>query len=168
MILDPGTRHPGQSGHNCRQAQLEENMNVARILKDKGREVAIVLLGTPLIEVVDLLAKKRIGATVVCDEIGHVKGIISERDVVRVLSAQGPKALNDAVEAHMTKDVKTCVESDSVEFLMEAMTSQRFRHMPVVSDGRLIGIVSIGDVVKQRIAIAELEAASMRQYIATG
>jgi CBS domain-containing protein len=168
MILDPGKRHPGQSGHNCRQAQLEETMNVARILKDKGREVAIVLLGTPLIEVVDLLAKKRIGATVVCDEIGHVKGIISERDVVRVLSAQGPKALDDVVEVHMTKDVKTCVESDSVEFLMESMTSQRFRHMPVVSDGRLVGIVSIGDVVKQRIAIAELEAASMRQYIATG
>jgi CBS domain-containing protein len=105
---------------------------------------------------------------VVCDEIGHVKGIISERDVVRVLSAQGPKALDDVVEAHMTKDVKTCVESDSVEFLMEAMTSQRFRHMPVVSDGRLIGIVSIGDVVKYRLGQLESENQALYEYITQG
>lgn len=143
-------------------------MNVARILKDKGRDVATVLLGTALTDVVAMLAQKRIGATVVCDEERRVKGIISERDIVRVLANQGPSVLADLVETHMTKEVKTCVESDTVEWLMEAMTSRRFRHMPVVKDGRLIGIVSIGDVVKQRIALAELEAASMREYIATG
>jgi CBS domain-containing protein len=143
-------------------------MNVARILKDKGRDVAIVLLGTTLTDVVGLLAQKRIGATVVCDEENRVKGIISERDIVRVLANHGPSVLGDPVDTHMTKDVKTCLESDTVEWLMEAMTSRRFRHMPVVKDSRLIGIVSIGDVVKQRIALAELEAASMREYIATG
>lgn len=143
-------------------------MNVARILKDKGRDVAIVLLGTPLSEVVALLAEKRIGATVVCDDDQRVKGIISERDIVRALAERGAAVLTDPVDAHMTKEVKTCLESDTVAWLMEAMTSRRFRHMPVVKDGRLIGIVSIGDVVKQRIALADLEAASMREYIATG
>jgi CBS domain-containing protein len=143
-------------------------MNVARILKDKGREVATVLLNATLMDVVNLLAQKKIGATVICDEELRVKGIVSERDIVRVLAERGPEALNDPVDAHMTHDVKTCTEHDTVEWLMEAMTSQRFRHMPVVKETRLIGIVSIGDVVKQRIAAAELEAASMRQYIATG
>jgi CBS domain-containing protein len=146
----------------------EETMNVARILKDKGREVAIVLLGTTLADVVSLLAQKRIGATVVCDSENRVKGIISERDIVRVLANQGAGVLAEPVETHMTRDVKTCAEADTVEWLMEAMTSRRFRHMPVVKDGTLIGIVSIGDVVKQRLALAQLEADSMRQYIATG
>jgi CBS domain-containing protein len=147
---------------------LEETMNVARILKDKGRDVATVLLGTTLTEVVSLLADRRIGAAVVCDGDQRVKGIISERDIVRVLAAHGSPSLTDPVETHMTKDVRTCAESDTVEWLMDTMTSRRFRHMPVVKDNRLVGIVSIGDVVKQRIAIAELETASMREYIATG
>ena len=143
-------------------------MNVARILKDKGRQVETASPSTDLKAIVKLLAKKKIGAVVVCDEDGQVRGIISERDIVRILADSEPATFSDPVENHMTKDVRTCVENDTIEWLMEEMTTQRFRHLPVVDGGRVIGIVSIGDVVKQRIAAAELEASSMRQYIATG
>lgn len=143
-------------------------MNVARILKDKGRQVETASPSTDLKAIVKQLAEKKIGAVVVCDEDRRVSGIISERDIVRILADSGPEIFSDPVASHMTKDVRTCTENDTVEWLMEEMTSQRFRHLPVVDGGRIIGIVSIGDVVKQRIAVAELEAASMRQYIATG
>ncbi len=143
-------------------------MNVARILKEKGREVATVSPDRTLMEVVKLLAEKKIGAVVVCDSERRLQGIVSERDLVRVLATSGPAALNDPIESYMTRDVQTCTTDDTVAWLMEVMTAQRFRHMPVVEGGQIIGIVSIGDVVKQRIAIAELEASSMRQYIATG
>lgn len=143
-------------------------MNVARILKDKGRQVETASPSTDLKAIVKQLAEKKIGAVVVCDEDRQVSGIISERDIVRILADSGPEIFSDPVESHMTKDVRTCVENDTVEWLMEEMTTQRFRHLPVVDGGRVIGIVSIGDVVKQRIAAAELEASSMRQYIATG
>jgi CBS domain-containing protein len=143
-------------------------MNVARILKDKGRNVTTVSPDVSLRKAVETLASARVGALVVCDGNMHVAGIISERDVVRMLAANGPSVLDQPVSIYMTKEVRTCSERDTVEFLMEEMTSHRFRHMPVVEGGRLAGIVSIGDVVKQRIAAAELEAASMREYIATG
>jgi CBS domain-containing protein len=143
-------------------------MNVARMLKDKGRGVTTVTPDALLRQAVETLAAERVGALVVCDKDMHVAGIISERDVVRMLAANGPAVLEAPVSACMTREVRTCSEHDSVEFLMEEMTSHRFRHMPVVEGGRLVGIVSIGDVVKQRIAAAELEAASMREYIATG
>jgi CBS domain-containing protein len=143
-------------------------MNVARMLKDKGRGVTTVAPDAPLRQAVEMLAAERVGALVVCDHDMHVSGIISERDVVRMLAANGPAVLDAPVSSCMTSEVRTCSEHDSVEFLMEEMTSHRFRHMPVVEGGRLVGIVSIGDVVKQRIAAADLEAASMREYIATG
>jgi CBS domain-containing protein len=143
-------------------------MNVARILKDKGRDVATVTPDMTLMDVVHLLAEKKIGAVVACDSERRVQGIVSERDIVRVLATSGPAAFNDPIESHMTKDVKTCTVNDTVEWLMEVMTAERFRHLPVVEGGQIAGIVSIGDVVKQRIALAEMEADSMRQYIATG
>jgi CBS domain-containing protein len=143
-------------------------MNVAMILTDKGREVATVLPGTSIKDVIALLASKKIGAAVVCDTEKRVRGIVSERDIVRILASHGPAVLSEPVSDHMTKDVVTCADRDTVAWLMEEMTSHRFRHMPVVDAGRLIGIVSIGDVVKQRIALAELEANSMREYIKTG
>jgi CBS domain-containing protein len=118
--------------------------------------------------VVETLAKERIGALVLCDGDRQVAGIISERDIVRMLAKGGAAVLDQPVSNFMTKDVRTCTERDTVHWLMEEMTAHRFRHLPVVEGGRLIGIVSIGDVVKQRIAEAELEAASMREYIATG
>ncbi|WP_088347448.1 MULTISPECIES: CBS domain-containing protein [Rhodomicrobium] len=143
-------------------------MNVAMILKDKGREVATVAPSTSVKEVIGLLAAKKIGAAVICDGDKRVRGIISERDIVRILAAHGPEVLSEPVSDYMTKEVMTCADRDTVAWLMEEMTSRRFRHMPVVDAGRLTGIVSIGDVVKQRIALAELEAASMRDYIKTG
>lgn len=143
-------------------------MNVARILKDKGRHVTIAPPSMTLMDIVNLLAEKKIGAVVVCDEDQRVKGIISERDIVRILAKKGLSVFNEPVQSHMTTEVRTCIEHDTVDWLMEIMTAHRFRHMPVVESGRIIGIVSIGDVVKQRIALAEMEAASMREYIATG
>jgi CBS domain-containing protein len=143
-------------------------MNVARILKDKGRSVVMLAPETSVRTVVETLAKERIGALILCDGDRQVAGIISERDIVRMLASGGAAVLDQPVANFMTKDVRTCTERDTVDWLMEEMTSHRFRHLPVVEGGRLIGIVSIGDVVKQRIAEAELEAASMREYIATG
>ena len=143
-------------------------MNVARILKDKGRDVTTILPATKIHEVIAVLAEKRIGAAIVCDTDLRVAGIISERDIVRILAANGPAVLDEPVAKFMTKEVLTCVERDTVNWLMEEMTSRRFRHMPVVEGGRLAGIVSIGDVIKQRIAVVELEAALMREYITTG
>lgn len=143
-------------------------MNVARILKDKGRVVTTASPDMKISQIVQKLAEKRIGALVICDQDNHVLGIISERDIVRALAAHGGSVLDDPVTRYMTSEVVTCTEKDSCTKLMEEMTSHRFRHMPVVENDRLIGIVSIGDVVKQRIALAELEASSMREYIATG
>lgn len=147
---------------------MEDVMNVARILKDKGRSVAVTASNSSVRQVVETLAAERIGALVVCDKDRHVEGIISERDIVRILAANGAAVLDQPISLYMTKEVRTCTERDTVDWLMEEMTSHRFRHMPVLEGGRLIGIVSIGDVVKQRIAVVELEAASMREYIATG
>lgn len=143
-------------------------MNVARILKDKGRNVVTALPHAKISEIVRSLAANRIGALVVCDADRHVTGIVSERDIVRILALHGPAVLDVPVLQHMTKEVVTCTERDTVDWLMEEMTTHRFRHVPVVEGGKLIGIVSIGDVVKLRLAAAELEAASMREYITTG
>ena len=143
-------------------------MNVARILKDKGRAIVTAPPHTSISEIVAILTAKKIGALVVCDEDHRVKGIISERDIVRILAADGSAVLDAPVSQYMTKDVITCTEHDTITWLMEEMTTHRFRHMPVVEGGSLTGIVSIGDVVKLRLAECELDAASMREYIATG
>ncbi len=143
-------------------------MNVAGILKDKGRNVTSVSPSASIKEVIGALAEKRIGAAVVCDADKRVIGIISERDIVRIVAADGAAVFERPVSDYMTTEVVTCHEHDTVAWLMEKMTSSRFRHIPVVESGQLAGIVSIGDVVKQRIALAEMEAASMRDYIKTG
>jgi CBS domain-containing protein len=143
-------------------------MTVAWILKDKGRNVLSVLPGTSVNEAVTVLAKNRIGAVVVADEQHRVVGIVSERDIVRILATQGAAALEEPVSEHMTRPVVTCSEHHSIDWLMEEMTSRRFRHLPVTDQGRLAGIVSIGDVVKIKLALAESEAAQMRQYFVAG
>lgn len=143
-------------------------MNVAAILKQKGSGVFTTTPDTLLLEITKLLAMHGIGCIVVTGPDGKVIGIVSERDVVRGISRAGPKVLQEPVEACMTKAVVTCRKSDTIDRLMAEMTTHRFRHMPVVERGRLIGLVSIGDVVKMRIAEAEMEAAAMREYIATG
>ncbi|MBL6613178.1 MAG: CBS domain-containing protein [Reyranella sp.] len=140
-------------------------MLVKHILGEKGREIVAITADATLSEAARLLARKRIGAVVVRDETGALGGILSERDVVRAVADESVSALARPVSAYMTRAVATCCETDSVEDLMEMMTIGRFRHVPVVEDERITGIVSIGDVVKTRIAETVQEAASLREYI---
>jgi len=143
-------------------------MNVNTILNLKGPDVITVSPEATVLEVTQQLAKHRIGSIVITKSDDTVAGIVSERDVVRAIAHLGPDTLNGPVSAIMTEDVITCSRRDTVDALMNVMTTQRFRHLPVVDEGSLIGIISIGDVVQQRIAEAELEASAMREYIATG
>jgi len=141
-------------------------MNVAAILRQKGRAVTTAAPGTTLLEIAAKLAAKRIGAIVVVGPQGEVAGIISERDIIRALAAYGPECLTSSVTEAMTKDVVTCQETDTLDELMAMMTARRFRHLPVLTDGALVGIISIGDVVKHHVAEVEMEATAMRDYIA--
>jgi CBS domain-containing protein len=143
-------------------------MNVIAILKQKGREVFTTTPDTSLLDIVKLLGVHGVGCIIITGEDGKVAGIVSERDIVRAIARSGSKVLKDPVETCMTKSVVTCREGDTIDRLMAEMTAHRFRHLPVVERGRLVGIVSIGDVVRMRIAEAEMEAAAMREYIATG
>jgi CBS domain-containing protein len=143
-------------------------MNVAAILKLKGREVFTTTPDTTLLDIATLLGTRRIGCIVVTGIDGKVIGIVSERDIVREIARAGAKILKEPVASCITKSVVSCREADTIDKLMAEMTTHRFRHMPVVERGRLVGLVSIGDVVKMRIAEAEMEAAAMRQYITTG
>jgi CBS domain-containing protein len=143
-------------------------MNVAAILKQKGRGVFTTTPETSLLDIAKLLGMHGVGCIVIAGPDGKVIGIVSERDIVREISRSGAKVLKEPVERYMTKTVVTCREADTIDRLMAEMTAHRFRHMPVVERGRLIGLVSIGDVVRLRIAEAEMEAAAMREYIATG
>ena len=143
-------------------------MNVAAILKSKGKGVITTTPNTSLLDVAKLLERNGIGCIVVEGEDGKVAGIVSERDIVRAVGQSGAKVLKDPVSTYMTRTVVTAREADTIDRLMSEMTTHHFRHMPVVERGLLIGLVSIGDVVKMRIAEAEMEAAAMRQYIATG
>jgi CBS domain-containing protein len=140
-------------------------MTVARILNDKGRDVATAQPHRTLMEAARVLAEKRIGALVVVDPHHAILGILSERDIVRALAAGGADVLGDAVSRHMTARVVTCTERDLIVEVMERMTNGRFRHMPVEENGRLAGIVSIGDIVKQRLAETAAESQQMMDYI---
>jgi CBS domain-containing protein len=141
-------------------------MNVSAILTAKGREVETAPLHATLKQIADVLAQRRIGAIVVVDGDKRVQGIISERDIIRALAKSGADALASPVSAVMTRNVISCSESDTLDQLMAAMTAGRFRHLPVTKDGKLAGIVSIGDVVKYHISEVEMEATAMREYIA--
>ncbi|MDE2579311.1 MAG: CBS domain-containing protein [Hyphomicrobiales bacterium] len=142
-------------------------MTVARILAGKGHAIITASPHQTIRDVADTLAKHRIGAVVVCDADGAVLGILSERDIVRAVSAGGGAALSDPVTQHMTKKVVTTGEQASVEETMETMTQGRFRHIPVLRDGKLIGVISIGDVVKVRVESIENEHRALREYIAS-
>ena len=143
-------------------------MHVSTIIGQKGNGVFTVEPGKKMSDMTTILAEHKIGAVIVTDENAHVCGVLSERDIVRALSKDGPSALTRPVSEYMTADVITCKMDDTIEYLMELMTSRRIRHLPVVEDMRLNGIVSIGDVVKCRIAEAEAEADALKAYIATG
>jgi len=143
-------------------------MNVATILKQKGRSVATVSPNATVQEVAKKLAQRRIGALVVVGARGQIEGIISERDIIRALSEKDAECLGRPVAETMTRQVVTCQETDTLDEMMAMMTQGRFRHVPVVTDGDLVGIISIGDVVKHHVAEIEMEATAMRAYIGHG
>lgn len=142
-------------------------MKVEHILQTKGADVFAVSDATTVKEAVDVLGERNIGAVVVKDKAGAVSGIFSERDVVRRLKSEGPGVLSRSVSDCMTKNPYTCTPETSLDELMGVMTKRRIRHMPVIHDGKLAGIVSIGDVVKRKIDDIEREAAMLKEYIAS-
>ncbi len=143
-------------------------MHVTAILNDKGRNVETAAASATIGEIVAKLAALRIGAVVVTQDGGEVVGIVSERDVVQGIAQFGAKVLDWPVTKVMTQDVITCSEDDTIDELMARMTESRFRHLPVMRGGMLNGIISIGDIVKNRVAEIEMEASAMRDYIKTG
>ena len=142
-------------------------MTVSIILAGKGRDVVTIEPNANLAAAVELLAEKRIGAVVIVGADRRIVGILSERDIVRALAERGRKALDEPVSAAMTRKVSTCHERETISSIMERMTLGKFRHVPVVDQGRLAGIVSIGDVVKHRLGEVERDSAAMRDYILT-
>lgn len=142
-------------------------MTVSTILSEKGREVLTIEPGANLAAAAKLLAEKRIGAVLILGADRRLVGIMSERDIVQALAARGAAALDEQVSQTMTRRVETCNESETVGSIMERMTKGKFRHVPVVEQGRVVGIVSIGDVVKHRLQDMERESAAMRDYILT-
>ena len=139
-------------------------MTIASILQSKGAEVHTVELGTPVREAVALLAERRIGALPVCDG-GKVAGIMSERDVIYCLRSDGAAVLEWPVERIMTSPAITVERDEQVLNALSLMTRRRIRHLPVIESGRILGIVSIGDLVKYRMDKIEREAAELLNYI---
>ena len=142
-------------------------MIVKNILASKSGNVVTIEPTADLATAVKLLAERRIGAVVILGADHRIVGILSERDIVRALAEHGSTALQGPVGQVMTRDVKTCSEDDTIGELMDRMTTERFRHMPVVQQEKLIGIVSIGDVVKSRVEEIDHEAKALRDYIQT-
>ena len=142
-------------------------MTVARILREKGRDVLTTQPHRTLKEAAALLAARGVGAAVVSDAAMSVLGIVSERDIVRAIGNGGASALEEPVSRHMTSKVTTVNENASIDHVMEIMTNGRFRHLPVVENSRLVGIVSIGDVVKRHVNAIDTERQALREYIAS-
>ena len=142
-------------------------MTVKAILSSKRGDVITIDPNATLDSAVKTLGEHRIGALIVIGPDKRVAGIVSERDIVRALAERGPSVLSESVGQVMTRKVVTCGEADTVADIMGRMTAGKFRHVPVVDRGRLIGIVSIGDVVKYRLEEVEREAGALREYILT-
>lgn len=142
-------------------------MAVAHILRQKGANVITVSPDDTVQAIVDALSRHRIGAVVVAGPDGSIAGIVSERDVVRALARDAAAVLTRTARDIMTAKVHTCSPADSEAELMQLMTANRIRHLPVMAEGRLAGMVSIGDVVKNRIESIEREAEEMKSYIAS-
>ena len=143
-------------------------MNIGQILNSKSRGVATARAEESIQDIATRLAQRKIGAVVIVGENGKVAGIISERDIIRLVAEHGAKALALRASDGMTREVISCSRTSTLDEIMEAMTNGRFRHLPVIEDGALVGIVSIGDVVKHHTAEVELEVTAMRGYLATG
>ena len=142
-------------------------MSVEHILQDKGRNTITITGEQTLGAAADIMVAHRIGALVVTSGEGSVDGILSERDVVKAIAQRGADSLHHPVSEFMTTKVVTCTASASIGDLMGMMTEGKFRHIPVVAAGRLTGMVSIGDIVKHRLAEMEAEHKALRDYIAT-
>lgn len=143
-------------------------MNVSKILEDKGNSVVTVSADAQVSDAIELLNRHNIGALVAVDAKDRVAGILSERDIVRRLRTGGAATLlSQAVSAIMTPKPISCTRDDSVDDVMQMMTGRHFRHMPVIENDTLIGVISIGDVVKTKIEVTEGEAAALREYIAS-
>ncbi len=142
-------------------------MTAKTILAHKGSDVVTISPSATLAQAINVLAERRIGALVVLGADQRVIGIVSERDVVRAISERGGAALDQPLGQVMTRDVVTCTTNDTVSEIMERMTSGKFRHVPVVEQDRLMGIVSIGDVVKHRLTQMQHESEALRDYIRT-
>ena len=143
-------------------------MYVERILALKGNDVISVTTNETIGVAANILSKNRIGAILVRDDDGFVRGVLSERDIVRGLADLGSRCLETGVVELMTRDVVFCGPEDDIDTIMAIMTDRRIRHLPVMRENQLLGIISIGDVVKLRIEEIKSEADAMRQYIATG
>lgn len=141
-------------------------MTVRAILDSKGHHVLSVEPGAKLSAAIKLLSERRIGAVLVMSQ-GRIEGILSERDIVRVLGERGASVMDEPVSAVMTRKVVSCREKDTVSEIMETMTNGKFRHLPVVEDGKVAGLISIGDVVKWRVGEYEREQEALREYIKT-
>jgi CBS domain-containing protein len=143
-------------------------MLIEHILANKGSEVISVPSTATVAEAVDVLRARRIGAVVVTDDGTTAAGILSERDVVRLLADTGPSALTRPVTTAMTTSVHTCAPEATLDELMAIMTTHRIRHLPVVRDGEMVGVVSIGDVVKLRVVELSQEAQALHDYVHSG
>lgn len=141
-------------------------MTVRAILDTKGHQVQSVEPGAKLSAAIKILSERRIGAVLVMSQ-GRIEGILSERDIVRVLGERGASVLEEPVSSVMTRKVVSCREKDTVSEIMETMTLGKFRHLPVVEDGKVAGLISIGDVVKWRVSEYEREQEALREYIKT-
>ena len=141
-------------------------MTVRAILDTKGHQIESVEPDARLSAAIKTLAQRKIGAVLVMSQ-GGIEGILSERDIVRVLGERGAAALDEPVSAVMTRKVVSCKQADTVAAIMEMMTSGKFRHLPVVEDDRVVGLISIGDIVKWRVREFELEQEALRDYIKT-
>ena len=142
-------------------------MTISKILAEKGRKIVSIEPAATLQSAATLLAEKRIGAALILGADRRIIGILSERDIVRAVGERGVAALEEPVSQTMTRKVSTCTEGETLVCIMERMTDGKFRHVPVVDQGRVIGIVSIGDVVKHRLQEMEHDSAAMRDYILT-
>jgi CBS domain-containing protein len=140
-------------------------MHVAAVIKRKGSNVVSIAPDRTTAEAVNLLIKNGIGAVLVLDGTGTIHGILSERDIINGLSRHGADALTQPVDALMTRDVLRCSPHDTIAEVMEVITERRTRHLAVIEDGKLAGLISIGDVVKQRLIDTNLEVETLRGYV---
>src|SRR4029079_7320331 len=162
LIEDSRTKSGSRGTNGFREA----TMTVRSILDTKGQQIQNREPEAKLSAAVKILGERKIGAVLVMNQ-GRLEGILSERDIVRVLGARGAKVLDEPVSASMTRKVVSCRQSDTVSGIMEMMTLGKFRHLPVVADGKVVGLISIGDIVKWRVREYETEQEALRDYIKT-